>query len=111
MKTVCFNLLLTITIAANCQPIKIIPHSTIAKIACWLTHSTQYAVTINRTIYISCDKQAFYDRPKWMLHEFVHVWQYQRLGTLEFLKRYAFFSIFKGHHNRFEREAQAISGE
>jgi len=62
-----------------------------------------YAITIGHTIYLNCDANEFFIDTPWMIHEFNHVRQWERFGTMGFISRYIFFSILKGYKkNPFE---------
>jgi hypothetical protein len=89
------------------QSFKVVGHSWIAKVAGRMTgQELKYAVTFGKTIYVSCDKNAFLSERGWTRHELTHVGQYKKYGVLEFLKRYVFYSIFHRYENNpFEKEA------
>jgi hypothetical protein len=70
-----------------------------------------YAITVGRTIFLSCSKEDFLSDTPWVRHEFTHVEQYKKYGVLEFAKRYLFFSIFHSYKkNPIEKEAISAEG-
>jgi len=70
-----------------------------------------YAITIGRTIYLSCSKQDFLSDTPWVRHEYTHVQQYKKYGVLEFAKRYLFFSILFHSYSKIPFEKEAIAAE
>jgi hypothetical protein len=94
------------------QSARLVPNSTVAKIAGRMHGEEEdYAITIGRTIYLSCSKEEFLSDTPWVRHEFTHIAQYRKYGILEFAKRYLFFSIFRSYSkNPFEKEAIAAEG-
>ena len=95
------------------QSARLVPNSTLAKIAGRMHGEEEdYAITIGRTIYLSCSKEDFLSDSPWVRHEFTHIQQYKKYGVLEFTKRYLFFSIFFHSYskNPFEKEAIAAEG-
>jgi len=70
-----------------------------------------YAITIGKTIFLSCSKQDFLSDTPWVRHEFTHVQQYKRYGVLEFAKRYLFSAIFYHSYDKIPFEKEAISAE
>ena len=89
------------------QKIRIIGNSWLAKVAARINGQETYAVTIGRTIFVSCKKQDFFDKEWWVRHELTHVTQYQKLGVLRFLSLYVYYSVFHHHsENPFEKEAE-----
>lgn len=111
MKTFFLSLLISISIVTSAQRFRIKEHSRLAIFMAKTKKEETWGFTIGRTVYINCSAEVFLDKEWWVRHEFCHLQQYQRYGTLEFLKRYLFFSIFKGYNNRFEREAKKAENE
>lgn len=95
----------------NCHSqlrVKIVGNSLIGKIAAKINGSDNYAVTIGRTIFVSCSKEQFLSDPSWITHELTHVRQYERLGMIGFLQRYFVYYILYGYRqNPLEKEAFA----
>src|ERR1044072_6471416 len=99
--------------ATYSQSVKLVPNSTVARIAGRMHGAEEdYAITVGRTIYLSCSKEDFLSDTPWVRHELTHIQQYKNYGLLEFTKRYLFFSIFFHSYskNPFEREAIAAEG-
>ncbi len=67
------------------------------------------AMVFGRTIHLhNTTLEQFFARPSWVIHELKHVEQYDRLGKLGFLTRYAVEHFRKGYwNNAFETEARA----
>lgn len=74
-------------------------------------------ITIGKTIYYSCSRSAV--TPNLFIHEFIHIYQYQRYGVLGFLVRYLFsylgnLVIYKTHQEAYENitfEKEAYQGQ
>jgi hypothetical protein len=98
--------------ATYSQSVRLVPNNTIAKIAGRMHgREDDYAITVGKTIYLSCSKEDFLSDTPWVRHEFTHIEQYRKYGVLEFVKRYLFFSIFRPYNkNPFEKEAIAAEG-
>lgn len=86
---------------------KVRENSLIGKVAARLHGTDQYAVTVGKTIYISCPAEDFFERTGWVYHELTHIYQYKKLGTLEFLKRYMFYWIIFLKHDLIPLEMEA----
>ena len=94
------------------QSVRLIPHSTLARIVGRMHGEEEdYAITISKTIFLSCSKEDFLTDTPWVRHEFTHVEQYRKYGILEFTKRYLFFSIFFRSYRKIPFEKEAISAE
>lgn len=94
------------------KPVKLVPHSRLAKIVGRMKgQGENYAVTIGKTIYLSCSKEDFLSDTPWVRHEFTHIQQYKKLGVLEFAKRYLFSAIFYHSYSKIPFEKEAISAE
>src|SRR4030095_13864210 len=100
-----------IATASRSQNFRVVANSRLAKIAGSFHGQTEkYAVTIGKTIFVTCTKEDFFAEEWWVRHEFTHVQQYKKYGIFGFLKRYVVYSIFHSYHeNPFEKEA--ISAE
>src|SRR5258705_1520388 len=95
LKATLFLLCFILVTVSHSQSVRIVQHSTLAKVAGRMHGEEEdYAITIGRTIYLSCSKEDFLSDTPWVRHEFTHVRQYRKYGVLEFAKRYLFFSIF-----------------
>src|SRR4030095_1783937 len=105
---VCFTVIAT---ASRSQNFRVVANSRLAKIAGSIQGQTEkYAVTIGKTIFVTCTKEDFFAEEWWVRHEFTHVQQYKKYGIFGFLKRYAAYAIFFRYgENPFEKEA--ISAE
>lgn len=111
--TLLFLCIILVT-ASHSQSVKLVPHSNIAKLIGRMHGEEEdYAITIGRTIYLSCSKQDFLSDTPWVRHEFTHVQQYKKYGVLEFAKRYLFSAIFYRNYRKipFEKEAIAAEGQ
>jgi len=100
-------LLTTLAIVCHSQTIKIVENSRLAKIIARINHQKPYAITIGKTIFVSCKKEEFLGTPWWVKHEFRHVEQYEKEGVFRFLSLYLFYVVF--HHkseNPFEKDAE-----
>jgi hypothetical protein len=94
---------------SHAQRYRVVDNSLLAKIAGKINgEEEKYAVTIGKTIFVSCTKEDFFAERWWVRHEFTHVEQYKKYGIFGFLKRYLLYSIFHRYReNPFEREAIA----
>lgn len=111
-KATLLSLAIILVTATYCQAVKLVPHSGLAKILGRMHGEEEdYAITIGRTIFLSCSKQDFLSDTPWVRHEFTHVQQYKRYGVLEFAKRYLFSAIFYHSYNKIPFEKEAISAE
>ena len=109
--TLLFLCIILVT-ACYSQSVKLVPHSTIARIIGRMHGEEEdYAITIGRTIFLSCSKQDFLSDTPWVRHEFTHVQQYKKYGVLEFAKRYFFSAIFYHSYAKIPFEKEAISAE
>jgi hypothetical protein len=102
-----------IATASRSQTFRVVPNSRLAKVAGSIHGQTEkYAVTIGKTIFITCTKEDFFAEEWWVRHEFTHVQQYKKYGIFGFLKRYVVYSIFHSYReNPFEKEAIAAEDE
>jgi hypothetical protein len=112
LKATLLSLCIIVMTVSYSQSVRLVPHNPIAKIAGRM-HGEQedYAITIGRTIFLSCSKEEFLSDTPWVRHEFTHIEQYRKYGVLEFAKRYLFFSIFFHSYSRNPFEKEAISAE
>lgn len=93
------------------HPVKIKEYSLIPRLISKVT-GYEYAITVGRTIYVSGSVEEFTSNKRWLRHEMAHVAQYDRLGVVEFLKRYIFFTVIYGYKNNpLEKEARAHEKE
>jgi hypothetical protein len=112
LKTTILSLCILLAFASHSQSFRVVPNSLLAKIAGKLKGEEEdYAVTIGKTIYLSCNKEYFFSDTPWVRHEVTHVEQYKKYGILEFAKRYLFFSIFFHSYNKIPFEREAIFAE
>ena len=112
LKATLLSLCIILVTASYSQSVKLVPHNPIAKIVGRMHGQEEdYAITIGKTIYLSCSKEDFLSDTPWVRHEFTHVQQYRKYGVLEFAKRYLFFSIFFHSYRRNPFEKEAISAE
>ena len=95
LKLVLILLLLSLSCVCYSQ-VKVKPYSFIGKVAAKINKSTNFAVTIGNTIFVSCSLNEFLSDTSWVKHELCHTRQYDRYGILEFGKRYLFYYIIKG---------------
>ena len=94
------------------QSVRLVPHSGVAKIVGRMHGEEEdYAITVGKTIFLSCSKEDFLSDTPWVRHEFTHVQQYKKYGILEFVKRYLFFSIFFHSYSKNPLEKEAIAAE
>lgn len=104
-------MILSIIILGNCthaQKVRIIENSKIARLAAKLKKEEKYALTLGKTIFITCTKEEFFADPWWVKHELTHVRQFKKHGMLNFLGLYFFYSLFHDYRNiPFEKEAIA----
>src|SRR5215510_10998857 len=113
LKATLVSLAVILATATYSQSVKLVPYSRLAKIIGRMHGAEEdYAITVGRTIYLSCSKQDFLSDTPWVRHEFTHVEQYKKYGILEFAKRYLFFSLFRSYKkNPFEKEAILAEGQ
>jgi len=112
LKATLLSLCIILVTASYSQSVKLVPHSSLAKMLGRMHGEEEdYAITIGRTIYLSCSKQDFLSDTAWVRHELTHVQQYKKYGVLEFAKRYLFFSIFFHSYRKIPFEKEAISAE
>ncbi len=75
-------------------------NSRLARIAAGKLRSVRVAMVIRRTIHLwGVSAENFLKDERWVCHELEHVAQYERLGTLGFLWKYAGESWRKGYRN------------
>ncbi len=84
-------------------------NSLLARIAAGKLKSARVAMVIRRTIHLwGVSAADFLKDENWVCHELEHVAQYERLGTLGFLWKYAGESIRNGYYkNGLEVAARA----
>jgi predicted dienelactone hydrolase len=112
LKVTLLSFCIILVSASYSQSVKLVPNNPIAKIAGRMHGEEEdYAITIGRTIYLSCSKEDFLSDTPWVRHEFTHVQQYKKYGILEFTKRYLFFAIFFHSYSKNPFEKEAISAE
>jgi len=112
LKATLLSLCTILVTASHPQSVKLVPHSTIARIVGRMHGEEEdYAITIGRTIFLSCSKQDFLSDTPWIRHEFTHVRQYRKYGVLEFAKRYLFSAIFYHSYAKIPFEKEAIAAE
>jgi len=114
LKATLLSLSIIMGTASYSQSVKLVPYNLLAKIAGRMHGEEEdYAVTIGKTIYLSCSKEDFLSDTPWVRHEFTHVQQYKKYGVLEFAKRYLFSAIFYRNYRKipFEKEAIAAEGQ
>jgi len=112
LKVTLLSLSIILVTTSYSQPVKLVPNNPIAKLAGRMHGEEEdYAITIGRTIYLSCSKEDFLSDTPWVRHEFTHVQQYRKYGILEFAKRYLFFAIFFHSYSKNPFEKEAISAE
>lgn len=113
LKATLLSLTILLATVSYSQKVKLVPNSPLARIAGRMHGEEEdYAITIGRTIYLSCSKEDFLSDTPWVRHEFTHLAQYKKYGVLEFAKRYLFFSLFRSYsRNPFEKEAILAEGE
>jgi hypothetical protein len=105
---------LSFACASHAQKVRVVENSRLAKIVAKIKGEEIYAITIGKTIFVSCKKEDFFANQWWVKHELAHVRQYEKHGTVRFLALYIYYSVF--HHksvNPFELEAEIAehSGE
>jgi len=112
LKATLLLLCVVLIAASHAQSVKLVPHSRIARIIGRMHGEEEdYAITIGRTIFLSCSKQDFLSDTPWVRHEFTHIQQYKKYGVLEFAKRYFFSAIFYHSYAKIPFEREAISAE
>jgi len=112
LKATLLLLCVVLIAASHAQSVKLVPHSRIARIIGRMHGEEEdYAITIGRTIFLSCGKQDFLSDTPWVRHEFTHIQQYKKYGVLEFAKRYFFSAIFYHSYAKIPFEREAISAE
>ena len=105
-------ILVTATYCQSSQSVKLVPYSLVAKIVGRMHGEEEdYAITVGRTIYLSCSKEDFLSDTPWVRHEVTHVLQYKKFGILEFAKRYLFSAIFYHNYRKIPFEKEAILAE
>lgn len=74
---------------------------------------SRIAIVLGRTIHLhGVTKQAFFASERWVIHELVHVEQYQRYGSIRFLWLYFIGWLRFGYFNHpLEREARSREQE
>ena len=112
IKAALLSLCVILVTASYAQKVKLVPNSRLAKMVGRMKGQEEdYAVTIGKTIYLSCSKEDFLSDTPWVRHEFTHIQQYRKLGVLEFAKRYLFSAIFYHSYDKIPLEKEAISAE
>jgi hypothetical protein len=112
LKATLLSLSIIFVTTSYSQSVKLVPNNPIAKLAGRMHGEEEdYAITIGKTIYLSCSKEDFLSDTPWVRHEFTHVQQYRKYGILEFAKRCLFFAIFFHSYTRNPFEKEAISAE
>ncbi len=105
---------LSIAAITHSQKIRVVENSALAKIVAKIKGEELYAITLGKTIFISCKKEEFFEKQWWVKHELAHVSQYQKHGILRFLALYVYYAVFHPKSvNPFEMEAEVAerSGE
>ena len=111
-KATLLSLAVMIATATYSQSVRLVPHSGLAKIVGRMHGEEEdYAITVGRTIFLSCSKDDFLSDTPWVRHEFTHVQQYKKYGILEFAKRYLFSAIFYHNYRKIPFEKEAIAAE
>ena len=86
--------------------------STLARLAAGKLKSARVAMVVRRTIHLwGVSAIDFLKDEHWVCHELEHVAQYERLGTLGFLWKYAGESIRKGYYKNALEVAAAVRSE
>lgn len=81
----------------------------IPKIVGKMIGNDKYAITVGKTIYISCDIDTFLEDTDWVKHEMTHIIQYRKHGTVDFLVKYLRYSLHYSYRNNpFEKEAFSV---
>ena len=108
-KVLLVSLFMVFATSSRAQSFRVKDNSLLAKIAGKINgEEEKYAVTVGKTIFVSCKKEDFFSERWWVRHEFTHVEQYKKYGIFGFLKRYLVYSLFHSYgENPFEREAIA----
>ena len=108
-KFIVFCLFTIIAINVHSQKFRIVENSRLAKLVGRINgEKEKYAITIGKTIYISCSEKEFFARPWWMKHELTHILQYEKHGLIGFLQLYLFYSLRYGYADiPFEKTAIA----
>jgi len=90
------------------EELKIKESSFIARIAAKKLRCSQVAIVVGDTVHLhNTSKNEFLSNLPWVRHEKVHLEQFRRYGTINFVMRYLVESIRKGYrNNRFEIEAR-----
>ena len=102
-------LFIIVSTVAHSQKFRIVENSRLAKFVGRIKGETEkYAITIGKTIHISCSEEEFFARTWWVKHELTHVKQFEKHGLLGFLQLYLFYSIRYGYADiPFEKNAIA----
>lgn len=90
------------------KEVRIKENSLLARVAAFKLKTKRCAIVINQTIHLhNTTRTEFIANRKWLLHELMHIEQYQRYGTLRFIILYLYETMRKGYrNNRFEVEAR-----
>lgn len=92
---------------SHSQEVRVVENSKLAKIVAKIKGEELYAITLGKTIFISCKKEEFFEKQWWVKHELAHVAQYEKHGTLRFLALYTYYAVFRRKKvNPFEIEAE-----
>ena len=112
LKAALLPLCIILVTVSYSQSVRLVPNNPIAKIAGRMHGEEEdYAITVGKTIFLSCSKEDFLSDTPWVRHEFTHIEQYRKYGILEFAKRYLFFSIFFHSYSKNPLEKEAIAAE
>lgn len=86
----------------------ILENSPLAWFATFMFRGKPTAMVIGKTIHLSgVSKKVFLQDKSWLAHELIHVQQFRRYGSFNFLLLYLIESIRKGYYmNKFEVEAR-----
>ncbi|MDB5263697.1 MAG: hypothetical protein JWQ14_2980 [Adhaeribacter sp.] len=87
---------------------KIVEKSVIARLARLVLKSTNVAMVVGKTIYLSgVKKEDFLQNRSWVAHELCHIRQFKEHGFWRFLWLYLRESFHQGYyHNKYEVEAR-----
>ena len=110
-KLIVLLLFTIITTHVHSQKFRIVENSRLAKFVGRIKgESDKYAITIGKTIYITCSEKEFFARPWWLKHELTHILQYDKHGLMGFLQLYLFYSLRYGY-SEIPFEKTAIASE
>lgn len=85
----------------------------LAKMAAGYRKSGRMAMVLGKTIHLyGVSRKQFLAERNWVQHELKHIEQFERLGYLRFLARYAWLSYKYGYYNHpMEQEARRAEKE